>query len=293
MEASFPGRTASALKLKARFMAAALANARTVRPFLQPEPGTEMARMMEARPQTLGVLVWPYQCSGWGVGERLRRLRIHCAEVDRLGTPLTFAPSEKLVLADLDAQLPGLRIVLDKPHWFMREGGLVLNLFTDTFRAFSLAYSLYRTPDGRLVGVIGSLQGRNRDNALDLYRDLTGALHGLRPRDFLLEVFRMWCRMAGVDDIRAVTQRGRHHNHPYFGKSELLLDYDEIWRDRGGVPIDEMFFALPVSPERRDLETIKPNKRSLYRRRFVFLDDLERQLAEAMPGLSPVRFKDT
>ncbi len=53
------------------------------------------------------------------------------------------------------------------------------------------------------------------------------------------------------------------------------------------------FFELPISPERRDEATIKPNKRSMYRKRFEFLDGLEATLLTALPEVRPIRFEDS
>jgi uncharacterized protein VirK/YbjX len=276
--------------MRLRFLAAAAKRRRRIAAILT-SPGA-LGRAVGERPELLGTLIWPYQCAAWDADERLDRLTAHYAEIDRLGVPFAFGTDEKLVLATLEDMYPGLRIVLDQPPWFMREGGLTLNLFVGTFRAFSLAFSLCRDGRGGLEVVIGSIQGRNAAAALDLYRDLTRALHGLRPRDFLIEVMRMLCRDMGATRILAVADAVRHHRHDYFGKSEFQQNYDEIWNDRGGVPVDDRFFSLPVAPERRDMETIKPNKRPLYRRRHAFLDDLEARMSGDLAGLTPTQFTD-
>ena len=289
----FPGLSPRLFRLKARMLWKGYALPRAVAPFLHPEPGTALARAMAQRPQILGALIWPYQCAAWDAHTRLSRIRAHYAEIDRLGAPFQFDLDEKLVIADLGESHEGLRLVVDQPQWFMREGGLVVNLFVGDFRAFSLAFSLWRAPDRRLVAVLGGLQGRNRDDALALYRQLTKDLHGLRPRDFMLEVFRVICRFCRVEEIHAVTQGQRHHVHPFFGEKDLTPDYDAIWEDRQGVRMNDHFYSLPVAPETRDLATVKPKKRSLYRKRFAFLDALEGRVLDGLGAARPVRFTDT
>lgn len=289
----FPGLTPGALRLRGRLILAGLRNPDRTAPFLNPAPGSALERVLQGRPELPGILVWPYQSAHWEAAARLDRMAAHYAETDRIGAPLIFEADEKLVVTDLGAYHPGLRLVVDQPRWFMREGGLVLNMFVDDFRAFSLAFSLGRSADGRLQAVIGGLQGRNAEDALALYRDLTKALAGLRPRDFLIEAFRMLCRSWEVQEILAVTQAARHHQHPYFGEKDLTPDYDAIWEDRGGTPLDASFYSLPVDPGTRDLATVKPKKRSLYRRRFAFLDMLEDRLAGDLAAATPTRFTDT
>ena len=292
--AAFPGVSPGTLKLKARMLGRGLGMRRVLEPILAAPSGTALHRILAERPQMLGVLVWPYQSADWSAEQRLDRIAQHYAEIDALGRPFDFSVEERLVLADLGELRPGLALVLDQPGWFMREGGLTLNLFVDHFRAFSIAFSLFRDADGRRAVLIGGLQGRNTDGALDLYRALTKDLHGLRPRDVLLDVLRMLCRAIGVERILAVSDAARHHNHRFFGGSaKLTQDYDLVWEDRDGVRLDALTYELPLDPPRRDLADIKPNKRSMYRRRYTFLDQLEAQLLRDLPGLAPVRFADS
>lgn len=236
-----------------------------------------LRRILGERPASvLGLLIWPYLCASWTVSERLAHLTAHYRILDRLGAPFPFSVNERLILLDLSDIYPGLRIILDQPQWFIREGGLTLNLFVDDFRAYSLAFSLSDSLDGETDCLIGALQGRNTDEAIDLYRDLTKAAHGLRPRDLLIEICRILCRHWQVDRLLGVRDDQRHHRHAFFSNKALApQDYDAIWQDRGGRPENNGFYQLPIESERRSDDEIKPNKRSLYRRRYLFLDRLE------------------
>ena len=289
-----PGNGPSALVAQGKMVLAGLRTYPLARQMLAPPPGSSLDRIMRQRPEFIGALVWPYLSASFDAGERLRRIIAHYEAVDGLAPQMRFDCDERLVLVDMAEVMPGLRLVLDQPIWFMREGGLVLNLFIDSFRAFSIAFSLRREPNGHLSAWIGGIQGRNRDDMLETYRVLTKLLHGLRPRDFLLEALKMLLRDLGVARLFGVSDASRHHRHPYFrGAKQATQDYDEIWADRGGVAVDADFFELPLSPERRDEATIKPNKRSMYRKRFEFLDALERELLEALPKVTPTRFEDS
>ena len=291
---TLPGNGPSALVRQGKMVLAGLRTYPLTRQLLEPPPGSALDRIMEERPEFIGALLWPYLSAAFDTEERLRRIVAHYAVIDTLGPPFPFDCEERLVLVDLAEVMPGLRLVLDQPIWFLREGGLVLNLFIDSFRAFSIAFSLRREADGQLTAWIGGLQGRNRDDMLESYRALTKLLHGLRPRDFLLEVLKVLLRQFGVTRLYAVSDAARHHRHAFFGQIKAVLqDYDEIWADRGGVAVSADFFELPMSPERRDEATIKPNKRSMYRKRFEFLDGLEARLLAAVPDVRPVRFEDS
>ncbi len=288
-----PGNSPGALALQARFIAAGLREGQAVSQMLAPASGTDLQRIMSERPHLLGALVWPYQCATWGVGNRLNRIIGHYAAIDTLAAPFRFSVEDRLIVADLDSVHPGMMLVLDQPEWFLREGGLTLNLFLESFRAYSVAFSLFRGGDGRLTATIGGIQGRNREDMLDTYRDLTRTLHGLRPRDFLIEALRILCRLLHVDDLYAVSEAARHHRHPYFKGVPASQNYDAIWQDRGGASESPDFYRLPIAPDRRDLADVKPGKRPMYRRRFDFLDSLEADIAGRLPSLRPVRFADS
>lgn len=287
-----PGFSHKVIANRLRFVLAGMKHRRWIEQLINAPAGSACGLLIDERPEMLGILLWPYQCSSWNVQERIERVVNHCGVIDELGEAFRFSTEERLVLADLNTEFPGLRLVLDQPRWFMREGQLTMNLFVEDYRAFSMAFSFYRDPEGVLCTVIGGVQGRNRDDALDLYRDLTKALYGLRPRDLLLEAIRIFSQMVGGSRILAISDGYRHHRHPYFGQKSFPTDYDAIWADRGGVPVDEYFYALPAEKVRRDFETIKPKKRSLYRKRFEFLDRLESRIGEDFGSWEPVRFVD-
>lgn len=251
-------------------------------PLRTPPAGSALQRALEQRPELVGAVVWPYVCAEWSASRRLQHLVEHFQAVGR--TPvLEVAVGDAFELLDLGELAPGLRMVLDQPAWFMREGPLVLNLFEGETRLYSLAFSL-GSVDGRPAAYVGAVQGVTIEGILERYRDLTKVLHGLRPRDFLVEVFRMLCRGIGVKDIVAVADASRVHRSAYFGEakaSALQIDYDEIWRDRGGAVHDAQFFSLPVEAPVRDLEQVPSKKRALYRRRYELLAVLEAQVAAA------------
>ena len=293
--AAFPGRSPGALRLRARAWAAALANLGAVRGLVQAAPGSSAAALLAERPQMLGALLWPYQNAGWGAGRRLARIAAHCRETDRLGAPFPFPIDRRLVLADLGDVFPEARLVLDQPKWFMREGGLTLNLFVGSFRAYSLAFSLFRDEQGRRAAYIGAIQGRSTDEAPDLYRDLTRAFHGIRPRDLMIESLRILLRHWQVSDLLAVSNDARHHRHPYFSQdlAKERGDYDVVWHERGGLPAGDGSLRLPLAGERRPMDEIKPNKRSMYRQRYDFLDRLEPMIVDGWAHARPVSLPDS
>lgn len=243
---------------------------------------------MAQRPEAAGAVIWPYQCLGWDARTRLERIRNHCSIIDRIGGPIDFPVDGKMLLLDLDEIREGLQVVLDQPKWFMREGQLAINLFLGEDRLYSLVFSLL--PDeGGIAAFIGAIQGRDLDGILDEYRTLTKAAHGMRPRDLLIEIFRMFCGALRVGRIYAVADAYRQHRSAYYGPdahNKLNLNYDEVWKDRGGALVDPLCYELDVDITERDLEDVPTKKRSMYRRRYEMLRRLDTSLRARWSALA-------
>ncbi len=254
------------------------------------ESGAIAAALAE-RPQLLGAVEWPFLHKDWSVRRRFEAMRSHHSEIENLPW-LRVHMNESRVVTDLHDVVPGLRVLIDRPDWFLREGKLAINLFLENERIYTLAFALDRSGSQRIVR-IGAVQGRDIENIEAIYRDLTKKLHGARPRDFLFTVFQMICGAAGVDRILGVSEACRHHLHPYFGRklrTTPSANYDEIWKDRGGVPAQEGFFELPLRPPVRSESDIPARKRAMYRRRYELYDriaaDVRRLAAAPNPELA-------
>jgi uncharacterized protein VirK/YbjX len=252
---------------------------RALLPLLEAPKSSSVGRLLAKRPETVGAVLWPYQCAGWDAETRLRQIYQHCAEVDRLGAPIDFDVDGQILLISLEDVREGLLVVVDQAHWFLREGQLVINLFSKDVRLFSLAFSLGRH-EGEFTAFVGAVQGRDLEGIADEYRELTKAAHGMRPRDLLFELFRFLCAILSVEKILAVADEHRHHRSDYFGAHEKVFskDYNEMWLDRGGRRASPMFFALPLSASRRELDEISSKKRAMYRRRYELLDSIGQRM---------------
>lgn len=293
VKATFKGRSARAYWLKLQMFMAGLRHKDAVKQILAAPPDGSLHDVLRKRLQVMGLLIWPYQCASWDAATRLERFQAHYREIDQLGAPLDFSLDEQIVLASIEDLFPGLRVVLHQPIWLMREGGTTISLFTGDTLVFSLAFSLFRDADGARCAMIGGCQGRNIDGILDTYRSMTKALHGLRPRDFLLEAFGILCRIIDVKQVYAVSDAQRHRRHPFFNQTgDFPQDYDIAWQERSAVLNKDGLYEFPQVPARRSLDEIKAKKRSLYRKRYSFLDELEARVIKDYPSLKPIKFKE-
>jgi len=240
-------------------------------------------RLVEARkrsPEIDCTIHWPYIHCDWPRARKLEVIDQHYRLAEGRAAVLGIVVWRDVVVARLDEQYPGLRIVLDRAPWFAREGEVVLNLFLDERRIFSVAFSLGLEGDQR-VAYVGAIQGMRSPDALEIYRLLTRAMHGQRPRDLLMIALRYLLGAVGVDRIRAVSGSVRQHQSDFFAepqRDKVMLDYDTVWTDQGGWPREDGFFEIPVVVHQRDLKEIQSRKRALYRRRYAMLEEIRRTI---------------
>jgi uncharacterized protein VirK/YbjX len=284
----YPERGTVSFLRRIRFLIASLNLHRSLRSFFYADPRSSLAKLIERRPETIGAVVWPYQSSEWNAPERMVRIRDHCAIIDSMGGAIDFSVDEELFVLDLSAIREDLRVIADQPKWFMREGLLALNLFLGNVRIYTLAFS-FCYQDGEKAVFVGAIQGRDIEGALELYKELTKASHGMRPRDLLIEIFGMFCAKLGFRRIFAVSDELRIHRSPYFGKNKVLsLNYNEIWEDRQGNRVNETVYELKLDSRRRNLDEVPAKKRSMYRKRYDMLDHFQEMLKADAQDAKPV-----
>lgn len=291
--AVYEGKRPFDLVRRGKFVGHSLSVYSALKPLLKANPETVLGKLLRERPETIGIVVWPYQCASWDASTRLHRLAKHCDAVASFGKPIDLGANDRIVLADLNSIREDLRVVLDQPSWFMREGNLVVNLFVGRVRMYSLAFSLYEDKSG-LTAVVGALQGRDIESALEEYKNLTKAAHGMRPRDLLFEIFCMLCSVIAVRNAMAVSEEARHHKHPYFQSrtesKKPSTNYNQIWEERNARRLDRSFYSLDILQNRRDLEAVPAKKRGMYRRRYEMLDEIKNQVSETIQAakVSPI-----
>ena len=280
-EKASPGYAPSELFLRSKIAFGWFADLRRLKALRTGCPDAGVARALRERPAVLGLAVWPYIHSGWNFEQRLGAFEAHFRSIRRIAPRLDLSTQESLVVASLEDIRPGLRLVLDRAAWFSREGELVLNIFLHDKRLFSLACSVGLDAEQYVVRV-GAVQGVKDENILALYRDLTKEMHGLRPRDLLLDALRMMCSSIGITKILGIADCNRQHRNVYYGQAKsqnLEGDYDTVWTEQGGVRRDSGFFEISSKIEFRDMEDIPSKKRSMYRRRYEFLTALADQIS--------------
>lgn len=244
---------------------------------LNKDPG--LRRLLLKQPQILKIVAKPFLTSHWDGPERVARIINHFDTVSRLGSPILSQPDEVADLVQLTQIGPAYRLTLDQPPWLLFEGPIAFSLWERIDRIFHVSFCL-SSEDGRRVAYIGGIQGRGEANVLDRYREFTKAAFGMRPRDFLIEAFRLFCAAIDVTEIRAISDAALPWRE--IDDAARQLSYDEVWRERGGEPDQDGFYRLSVTSPRRANEEIPSKKRAQYRRRYAALDAISEQIVFAM-----------
>ena len=241
--------------------------------------------ILKLEPNVLGNLVWPYIHKDWDVPKRFSSIAKHYTLLKSMPKFLDVSDTVPREIVSLNSFSPNTAIVLDKPRWFVREGEIVLNIFQNDLRIMSVAFSLadYHNEITLYVGGIQGIHSRTpSEKSLEIIKQLTKDFNGLRPRSFVIAVLRMIATRIGATKILAIDQMHRHHWHPYFRssiKSVSNTNYDEIWKDHEGTAGTDGFYQLKTSTARKDLSEVDSKKRSMYRKRFEMLDQIEHQIS--------------
>jgi uncharacterized protein VirK/YbjX len=273
------------LRLRASVLWHCWRHRRRLSRWYSPDGDPALREALAQRPTLAAIVHWPYLNRQWSVGERMRALEQHYAMLTDQLAFMRFPFDRHIVLAAVDSACGRLRIVLDKPSWFMREGDVVINLFLDQERMYSLAFTLGER-QGVRVAYVGAVQGRSMPHVVDVYRAMTRAAHGMRPRDLLFACFRLLCGELRVQRIYGVSDAACPQRSDYFGANadKVHAEYDAMWAGYGGVPDRDGFFRIDPRLPRKRSEDIVSKKRALYRRRYLMLDELSAQLSARCGG---------
>jgi uncharacterized protein VirK/YbjX len=263
----------SHLMLAVQRTPALIRNFTAILPLLLARKDSPVGTLIRRRPELLLYLATkPFITNKWTAKTRVNRLVDHCNTVAATGGVLEVPDNGSIEILSLDTLEGSYNLTLDQSPWLETEGLLTLGLREGADRFFHLTFCI-ASQSGKLIAYIGGIQGTTGPNVLAQHRRFTKRTYGMRPRDFLVEAFKMLCGHIGVQGIMAVSDSA-HAN--YFKASGWdpatpKISYDEIWTERGGSPDEDGFFALPVSPTHRRSDQIPKRKISLYRRRYELL----------------------
>lgn len=279
-----PDYSLGAFKHQVLMLASAVINISTLRLWYGTADNPLLARAVDRYPLIEGAMYWPYINHKWTVDQSLQIIDKHYRILQTSPPIFSNATFVDTVLVDCKEEYPELKLVLEKAPWFLREGEIVLSMFVGIDRVYSVAFTL-GVEDGHRVAYVGALQGRSIENAMEIYRNLTHALHGMRPRDFLISALKIVCKASGIEKIWGICSENRQHNGKYFSgshKNKILADYDEVWREHNGVNLGNGFYSLSTVLVYREFSEMPARKRANYKRRYSMLNKLVVNIDEAI-----------
>ena len=278
-----PGNSLGTIKLNLQMLGSAVSHRDAISRWYGNTNNPLRTRAVARYPLIEGAMYWPYINHQWSVEKRLQVIDQHYHMLGGAASIIAAATFADLELLRMDAEFSGLHLVLEKAPWFLREGEIVLSIFVNEHRVYSAAFTL-GVEVGRKVAYVGALQGRNIENVMEIYRNMTHAMHGMRPRDFLMAALKMLLSSIGVEALWGVCTANQQHWGKYFAGAhdeKLVADYDAVWLEHGGTALGNGFFELQPTVQFKDMADIPTRKRANYRRRYAMLNKLTADIAGA------------
>ncbi|WP_199099039.1 DUF535 family protein [Dyella sp. ASV21] len=165
------------------------------------------------------------------------------------------------------------------------EGELGLEL-TDTNG--SMLYRLVFTviDEVRPTLTIGCIQGPDGEDGRERVRVLTRQMHGMRPKQLMLELAYAFAEAYGIKYVLAVGNEA----HPLHKRRRFLADYDAFWLEQGGVALNGGWYVLPETLHHRSEADVPSKHRSSYRKRGELRAQAAQLISQAL--IQPARWPE-
>ncbi|MBN6067430.1 DUF535 domain-containing protein [Aggregatibacter actinomycetemcomitans] len=204
---------------------------------------------------------------------------------EEMCTNLTFLP-EKLTALHLPPLwqqpiyfgevIPDFELYLTINDYQAMEGYWALELRYKPTQELVYLLTFGRVQKALLIAVI---QGPNFEGSKEMVKSLTKKCHGLRPAYLMVEAMKALTHVLGYTALWGIP-------HKYQNKSRIVqskryvVDYDAIFAESAGKLKD--YWELPLQVETKKMDDIASNKRSMYRKRYAMLAQLQENMAEAL-----------
>jgi uncharacterized protein VirK/YbjX len=242
------------------------------------------ADLAKASPRLLYKIYRPYLSNTMNCAQRVELLRQHYRFVFRQGMgPLTVQAARGAVwLGGVEGKSgAGYEVRLRAIEPMEREGELVLQLMQGEELIYSCAFSFFPGERGMVLGV-GCMQGPRGERGLQLIKDATRELHGMRPKNMMVKLLGQIGHDHGCAELRLVgnanrvvcgaTRQGKVH-----------ADYDALWQEMDAQPRADGDYQLGCAAiAAPDLAEIASKKRSEARKRHETLMALSTQIAASL-----------
>jgi uncharacterized protein len=201
---------------------------------------------------------------------------------------LLWGETIKVLDLPIDDEAGPMQLFLSHDPLFKREGEWSLTLCCPQLggKLVSLGFSVENVAGGWVLyaGAIQHHGGISPEHVKLAHR----ALFGVRAKSLLVYLLEEFARNLGFKRIlgasNAIHMSHRKHliNVPW---NRITFDYDQTWLDIRGTLVEDGWYEIPLRNPRRAPADIKPNKRTMYKRRYAFLDRADQAMEKALqPG---------
>ena len=263
------------------------------RAFLASHPS--MARMARQYPRVLHKIYRPYLSRHLHCADRVDAMIGHYQHISRFGleTLVARAAARPVKLATFEGKNgTPLEVRLCAANVGHREGELTLHLFCDASFVYAISFTLSAAPGVASIQ-LGALQGVRSEEGAQLIKLVTKALHGSRPRKWMVALLRDIGDYFGCKTLRMVSNNNRVAIN-WRRHRRISSDYDALWEElqatrRGDGDYELTCSAAPnaVAPD------VPSHKRAETRRRNELLSTVCGQIRWAFDQrrLSTMRSK--
>ena len=204
---------------------------------------------------------------------------------DAMCDNLTFLP-EKLTALGLPPLwqqaisfgevIPDFEMRLTITDYQPMEGFWTLELVYSPSQELVYLLTFGKVQQALLIAVI---QGPNFEGSKDMVKLLTKKCHGLRPAYLMVEAMKALTNVLGYSALWGIPHK--YQNKSRFVQSKrYVVDYDAIFAESAGMLKD--YWELPLHFETKNMDDIPSNKRSMYRKRYAMLEQLQENMATAL-----------
>lgn len=242
----------------------------------------ERRAWLTVNPSLLWKLQRPYAMMSLRAPEKLQRLVDHYDWLSTLWQPearTSLRREAPMVIASLSgASGTAYRVDIGFDERFAKEGELTLSMHHDHCRLATLVFSVSRLGPLRWAAHIGCLQGPEADGAgRDRVRDATKDLHGLRPKQAIVQAIYAIAHLHRVQEITGVSNAGHVYQARRRRNDRICADYDGFWAELGGVRRGALF-VMPDRLHQKSIDEAPSRKRAQYRRRYELETSLAAQI---------------
>ena len=250
----------------------------------------ELKPVLELCPAILEKPFSPYVCADWGITERFEQIEHHFTYLKN-----TFGNNTHLFFHKNSYPLFSFNSIENEHYTFevfpgyQCEGSIGLRI-VDSDRNEIYTTSIHLSGSDEPSITIGAIQGPNDtiDDRQKKIVTLTKTLHGLRPKALMVEAIYMFAHALNIKTIRGIRNNAHIYQSEKFSdakRKSVHFDFDELWQEYQGTVESERFYRLPETPGRKVIEDLKSKKRSMYRKRYAWLDEIHEVTLERIQAV--------